>query len=57
MADYTAFVVDKGQAATQDNDGDDRYRRYLVAYALPQQAMAWRFIPLRLRIFRVVSIR
>ena len=27
----TAFVVDKGQAATQDNDGDDRYRRYLVA--------------------------
>lgn len=26
-----AFVVDKGQASQQDNQGDDRYHRYLVA--------------------------
>ncbi|MGC6517603.1 MAG: hypothetical protein ACON49_06205 [Candidatus Puniceispirillaceae bacterium] len=27
----TAFVVDKGKAEQQDNDGDDRYHRYLIA--------------------------
>ena len=55
---HCLYFVDKGQAATQ---------RQLTAmivivviwlpHALPQQAVAWRFIPLRLRIFRVVSIR